>query len=202
MKVVLITAGPTREHLDPVRFMTNGSSGRMGIDLAAAAKAAGAKPILVIGPTSLELPPGVETHRVVSAAEMHRKVMALQRRADVLIGAAAVSDWRFAKTSDKKIKRKPGAVTLKLIPNPDIIKEAARRRKKGQVVVGFALETHDRLKFARKKLAEKGLDMIVANGPENLGSDSAGVWLVRADSVKKIRSTKAKVAAAIIGDIL
>lgn len=196
---VLITSGPTREPLDPIRFLTNASTGRMGWALAAEAKRLGASVCIVTGPCALEPLPGVEIVPVVTALEMRREVLERSRSADVVVGAAAVSDWRFARTARHKIKRKPGAVSLTLVPNPDIIKDAARRRRPGQVFVGFALETRRAEAYARKKLREKGLDLIVANGPASLGSDASDWTLIDGEGgAATVRGTKAAAARAIL----
>ncbi len=187
---VLITSGPTREHLDPIRFMTNASSGRMGFALAVAARKLGARAVVVSGPTELRPPKGVEVVPVVSALEMHRAVMARRAKADVVIGAAAVSDWRFFGAASRKLKRKPGPLRLTLLPNPDIIRDVARRRKPGQLVVGFALETHDALAYARRKLAVKRLDAVVANGPASLsGKRGEAVLVLKDGTAKRLGST-------------
>ena len=138
---VLITSGPTREHLDPVRFLSNASSGAMGFALAGAARSLGAKVTVISGPTSLPSPRGVAVVPVVTALEMRRETLKRSRAATLVIGAAAVSDWRFIEkdTSTHKIKRRPGLLRLTLVPNPDIIKEAASMRRPGQVFVGHAV---------------------------------------------------------------
>ena len=203
--MVLITSGPTREPMDPIRFLTNASSGRMGFALARAARRRGARVLVVSGPSAIAPPRGVELFSVETAAQMLRRVLSLCRGADVVIGAAAVSDWRFAAVSPRKIKRKPGPVRLTLLPNPDIIKEVARRRPKSrrQLVVGFALETHCRLAKARRKLEEKGLDAVVANGPESLaGRRAEAVLLFNGGGEKKLGChSKAKLASVIIKEI-
>jgi len=196
---VLITSGPTREFLDPVRFLTNASSGAMGFALAAAARAAGARVCVVSGPTVLPPPRGVEVVAVTTALEMCREVLRRARRADMIIGAAAVSDWRAQRVPRHKIKRGPGRVRLTLIPNPDIIKSAAARRRRGQVFVGFALETRDAAVNARAKLVGKGLDLVVANGPASLASGRARVILVGRDGDRRLTErTKARAARDII----
>lgn len=198
---VLITSGPTREHLDPVRFLSNASSGAMGFALASAARALGARATVVSGPTHLPDPRGVEVVRVTTALEMRRETLKRSRGAALVIGAAAVSDWRFARVARAKIKRGPGAARLTLVPNPDIIKDAASRRRPGQAFVGFALETGRAVARARAKLAAKGLDMVVANGPGNLSSARASVVLVAKDGAKRIPDgTKARVARAIVSE--
>jgi phosphopantothenoylcysteine decarboxylase/phosphopantothenate--cysteine ligase len=204
-KTVLITSGPTREALDPIRFMTNASSGRMGYEIARAARQRGAKVLVVSGPTALAVPSGVTVRFVTTALEMYRCVMKLRARADVIIGAAAVSDWRFAGTATRKIKRGSSALRLTLIPNPDIIKAVASRRPSGrrQIVVGFALETHARLAHAKRKLREKRLDAVVANGPASLAGRRAQAVLLRADgSSRRLgRAEKASLAREIIEEI-
>jgi phosphopantothenoylcysteine decarboxylase/phosphopantothenate--cysteine ligase len=196
---VLITAGPTREHLDPVRFMSNASSGAMGFALADAARRRGARVTVVCGPTALRPPSGVSVVAVESALEMRRETLKRVRAATLIVGAAAVSDWRFASVARHKIKRGPGRVRLTLVPNPDIIRDAAALRRPGQVFVGFALETRDALRHARRKLAAKGLDLVVANGPASLASDRVRAVLVGRSSARRLgERSKARAAAAII----
>lgn len=180
---VLITAGPTREHLDPIRFMTNGSTGTMGFALAKAALARGAAVTVVCGPVTATPPAGVRVVPVVSAREMRRAVLGRWRRADVVIGAAAVGDWRFERVSTSKIKRTSAGLTLRLVPNPDIIADVARRARRDarrrRAVVGFALETApDWLANAKAKLERKGLDLVVANRLESMGRGTALAVLV------------------------
>jgi phosphopantothenoylcysteine decarboxylase/phosphopantothenate--cysteine ligase len=161
-KRVLVTAGPTREHLDPVRVITNPSSGRMGYALAAAAYARGAEVVLVTGPTTLPLPVGVTAHRVETTEEMRRAVQALVRRAHVLLMAAAPADYRPAAPATAKRPRSGGRLTVELLPTPDILESL--RRPRGLVVVGFALETGgDGVAKARQKLQDKALDVVVLN---------------------------------------
>jgi phosphopantothenoylcysteine decarboxylase/phosphopantothenate--cysteine ligase len=161
-KRVVVTAGPTREHLDPVRVITNPSSGRMGYALAAAAYARGAEVVLVTGPTTLPLPVGVTAHRVETTDEMRRAVQALVRRAHVLLMAAAPADYRPAAAAAAKRPRTGGKLTVELLPTPDILESL--RRPKGLVVVGFALETGgDGVAKARQKLQDKALDVVVLN---------------------------------------
>lgn len=198
---VLITSGPTREFLDPVRFLTNASSGAMGFALAFAARALGAKVTVVSGPVSLPAPRGVAVVRVTTALQMRREVLKRSRGAALVIGAAAVSDWRVARTAAHKIKRSARAVRLTLVPNPDIIKDAASRRLPGQIFVGFALETRRAEAYARAKLARKGLDLIVANGPENLASGRARAILISRAGTRRIpEGPKVRVARAIVAE--
>ena len=198
---VLITSGPTREFLDPIRFLTNASSGAMGFALAAAARGLGAEVVVVSGPVALAAPRGVTVIPVVTALEMRREVLKRSRRAALVIGAAAVSDWRFAAVARHKIKRRPGTRRLTVVANPDIIKDAASQRRPGQVFVGFALETRDAARHARAKLARKGLDLVVANGPENVASGRARAMLVSRAGVRSIPvGSKARVARAIVAE--
>lgn len=198
---VLITSGPTRERLDPVRFLTNASSGAMGFALAAAARALGARVTVVTGPVSLPPPRGVEVVRVETALEMRRETLKRSRAAALVVGAAAVSDWRFARPARHKIKRRPGLLRLTVVPNPDIIKDAASRRRKGQVFVGFALETRRAVEHARAKLERKGLDLVVANGPASLSSSRARVTLVTKDAARALPELpKARAARAIVAE--
>jgi phosphopantothenoylcysteine decarboxylase/phosphopantothenate--cysteine ligase len=161
-KQVLVTAGPTREHIDPVRVVTNPSTGRMGYALAAAAYARGADVLLVSGPSELAPPTGVTLHRVETTDELQRAVQALARRADVLFMAAAPADYRPAEPTARKRPRASGALTLELEATPDIL--GTLERRPGCVVVGFALETGgDGVAKARQKLQDKALDFVILN---------------------------------------
>jgi phosphopantothenoylcysteine decarboxylase / phosphopantothenate---cysteine ligase len=160
---VLVSAGPTIEDLDPVRFLSNRSTGRMGYRLAEAARERGASVVLVSGPTSLSEPAGVEVVRVRSAGEMHREMLARSRAAEVVVMAAAVSDYRPAQVAAAKLKKAPGPLTLELVRTPDILAEIAAE-KGSRFLVGFAAETESLRENARQKLLAKGLDLIVANG--------------------------------------
>ena len=162
---VLVTAGPTREALDPVRYVGNRSSGRMGYAVAAAAWRRGASVTLVSGPSSLEPPVGADLVRVQSADEMFAAVADAIGGADVSVFAAAVADFRPAVTEGEKVKREAVGeeLAVSLSPNPDIALETREHRKAGSVTVGFALETTDLLENARKKLAKKDFDLLVAN---------------------------------------
>jgi len=171
-ETVLVTAGPTRERIDPVRFLTNRSSGRMGYALAEAALRRGARVLLVCGPTALTPPGGAEVTRVETAEEMRQAVLTLLPQATMVIKTAAVSDYRPKSAATQKIKR-TGPMSLELEPTTDILAELSRR-KQGQIIVGFAAETQDALENARKKLASKSLDAIVVNdvSREGVGFDS------------------------------
>ena len=159
---VLVTAGPTREALDPVRYLTNHSTGKMGYALAVAAAEAGARVSLVSGPTALPAPPGVERIDVTSAEEMYTKVMARAARCDIFIAAAAVGDYRPARCAEQKIKKEDGPATLDLVRTPDIAAGVAAMDG-GPFTVGFAAETESVQAHAQDKLEGKGLDMIAAN---------------------------------------
>jgi phosphopantothenoylcysteine decarboxylase / phosphopantothenate---cysteine ligase len=168
-QTVLVTAGPTCEDIDPVRFLTNRSSGKMGYALAEAAQRRGARVILVSGPTDLKIPEGVDWVPVRSTEQMHRSVLERAREANVAIMAAAVSDYRPAAAQDKKIKRGDGTFTLQLEPTPDILAELGRE-KANRILVGFAAETNNVAENARGKLARKSADMIVANDVTQAGA--------------------------------
>lgn len=201
-RTVLITSGPTREYLDPVRFLTNASSGAMGFALAAAAKEAGARVTVISGPTDLEPPRGIRVVKVVTALEMRKETLRRSRGAAVVIGAAAVSDWRVASVKSQKIKRDDSPLRLTLIPNPDIIKDAAAKRRPGQIFVGFALETRRETAHARGKLARKGLDLVVANGPASLASGRIAATLVAKGWTRRLPpGPKARVAKTVVAEI-
>jgi phosphopantothenoylcysteine decarboxylase/phosphopantothenate--cysteine ligase len=159
---LLITAGPNREPLDPVRYLSNRSSGKMGYALARAALRRGAEVALISGPTELEPPVGARLTRVMTAAEMERAVLEEFPKCTAVIMAAAVSDYRPVDFVHKKIKRGESVIELRLEPNPDILKTIAAR-KNGKLLVGFAAETEELISNAEKKLKEKNLDMIIAN---------------------------------------
>jgi phosphopantothenoylcysteine decarboxylase/phosphopantothenate--cysteine ligase len=169
-ETVLVTAGPTREEIDPVRFVSNHSSGKMGYAIARAARRRGAKVILVSGPVCLESPYGVETVRVKTAVEMRDAVMSRVAEAGIVVKSAAVADYRPVKRAGSKIKKSDGALSIELEKNPDILAEIGQS-KQGAIVVGFAAETDDLLANAEKKLEKKNLDMIVAN---DIGEPGAG----------------------------
>ena len=160
---VLVTAAGTYEPIDPVRYIGNRSSGKMGYAIAEAAKKRGAEVVLVSGPSALTPPEGVEFIGVESAAEMRDAVMEHFSKADMVIKAAAVADYRVRNVSDQKIKKNDEELTLVLEKNPDILKELGEKKRAGQILVGFAAETQNLLEYAKTKLEKKNLDMIVAN---------------------------------------
>ena len=204
-ETVLITAGPTREKIDPVRFLTNRSSGRMGYAIAEAAIRRGARVLLVSGPTSITPPGAAEVTRVESTDEMRDAVLKLLPEASVVIKTAAVSDFRPKHSADQKIKRK-GPMTLELEATPDILKELSSR-KTSQIVVGFAAETDNVLENARKKLVNKNLDAVVVNdvSREGIGFDSErnAVTIITRDEVVEVpETTKWEVAQRVLDQVV
>ncbi len=168
-KKILVSAGPTEEPLDPVRFITNPSTGRMGFALASSAKRRGGQVILVSGPTNLSRPRGVDFIPVRTALQMREVIFQNLRRVDVLIMAAAVSDYRPKKVSRRKIKKGKGKFLLELEPNPDILYEIGRRKER-RILVGFSAETENLVKNAKDKLRKKNLDLMVANDIRQKGA--------------------------------
>jgi phosphopantothenoylcysteine decarboxylase/phosphopantothenate--cysteine ligase len=190
-ETVLITAGPTREKIDPVRYLSNRSSGRMGYALAEAAIRRGARVLLVTGPTALTPSSAAEVTRVESASQMRDAVLRLLPEASIVIKAAAVGDYTISNPADQKLKR-TGPMTLELSPTADILGEIARR-KNSQIVIGFAAETQTVVENARKKLVAKSLDAIVANdvSREGIGFDSErnAVTILTADETISVPET-------------
>jgi len=205
---VLITAGPTYEAIDPVRGITNLSSGKMGFAIARAAQQAGADVTLVAGPVSLPTPRGVARIDVRSALQMHEVVQKLAVSAQVLIAAAAVADWRPATSADQKIKKDGSGDTpaLTFVENPDILATAAqseRARSGALFCVGFAAESHDLLAHATAKRARKGVPLLVGNiGPSTFGQDDNALLLVDDKGAKELpRDAKTKLAQDLIQEI-
>jgi phosphopantothenoylcysteine decarboxylase/phosphopantothenate--cysteine ligase len=190
-ETVLVTAGPTRERIDPVRYLTNRSSGRMGYAIAEAALRRGARVLLVSGPTAIAAPGAAELTSVETTEEMLASVLKLLPEATVVIKTAAVADFKPKATLSQKIKRK-GEMTLELEPTADILAEVARR-KTSQIVIGFAAETENVLENARKKLASKSLDAIVVNDVSRKGigfdSDRNAVTIISANEVTEVPET-------------
>jgi phosphopantothenoylcysteine decarboxylase/phosphopantothenate--cysteine ligase len=206
-KKVIITSGPTLEPIDPVRFISNRSSGKTGFHLAREAKGRGVGQIVFITGPTFCLPPGVDLIQVETAREMQAALNEHFSQADVVIMAAAVSDYRSADYFPGKLKKKSDKITLELIQNPDILSELGRHKQKNQILVGFATETEDIFVNARKKLLNKNLDLLVLNeiSPSNpaFGSEHNQVYLLRPDGIKKIEKTdKAHIAALIWDEIL
>ena len=184
----LITAGGTREYIDPVRFISNASSGRMGFALAKAAMRAAHQVTLIAAPTALKRPQGAKVVPVETAAEMFQAVKAHFARCDCLIMAAAVSDYTPAHPSRTKLKKQSGRITLQLKPTPDILKWAGKHRRtptahrRPQIIVGFALEDRDLHANAERKMREKRLDVIVANAPGAIGTETSTLHVRSANS--------------------
>ena len=204
-ETVLITAGPTREKIDPVRYLTNRSSGRMGYALAEAALRRGARVLLVSGPIAITPPGAAEVRRVESAEQMRDAVLHLLPQASVIIKTAAVSDYRAKSPAPQKIKGK-GAMTLELEATADILKEIALR-KTSQIVIGFAAETENVLENARQKLAAKHLDAIVVNdvSREGVGFDSernAVTIITHHEVIEVPETTKWEVAQRVLDQIV
>jgi phosphopantothenoylcysteine decarboxylase/phosphopantothenate--cysteine ligase len=204
-ETVLITAGPTREKIDPARYLTNRSSGRMGYGMAEAALRRGARVLLVSGPTALTPPGAAELTRVESAEQMRDAVLNLLPQATIVIKTAAVSDYRAKSASPQKIKRK-GPITLELEPTADILKEISLHRQ-SQIIVGFAAETENVLENARQKLAAKHLDAIVVNdvSREGIGfdSDRNEVTIITHDEIVEVpETTKWEVAQRVLDQVV
>ena len=204
-ETVLITAGPTREKIDPVRYISNRSSGRMGYALAEAAARRGARVLLVTGPTSIMPPDAAEVVRVETTEQMREAVLRLFSQSTILIKTAAVSDYRPKLAVGQKLKR-TGPLSLELEPTTDILAELASR-KTGQVIVGFAAETENILENARKKLAKKALDAIVVNdvSRDGVGFDSdrnAVTILTDHDMVEVPETTKWEVAQRVLDQVV
>jgi phosphopantothenoylcysteine decarboxylase/phosphopantothenate--cysteine ligase len=206
-ETVLITAGGTREAIDPVRFIGNRSSGRMGYAVAEAARRRGARVILISAPTSLPVPTGVEVVRVVTAAEMRVAMIQRLREATVVVMAAAVSDFRVRSVAAQKIKREAARpVLLELEATDDILQEVVERRVVGTVVVGFAAETEDVLTNGRRKLERKGVDAVVVNdvSVEGMGFDAeenAGSFLTAGGAVELPVMSKTRMADRILDEV-
>jgi len=201
---VLIGAGRTEEPLDPVRVLTNRSSGRMGFALAEAARDRGASVTVVAGPVSVEPPHGVEVERVVTALQMERAMRERAPKAQVVVMAAAVADYRPARPSVQKLKRAGGPLKVTFEPNPDILAGLGAAKGREQTLVGFALETENGVANARKKLTEKQADLIVLNSPEQgIGGGTNTVTLVEAlGAVELPETSKREVAERIFDRVL
>jgi len=205
-EVVLVTAGGTREALDPVRFLGNRSSGKMGYALADAAQSRGAKVILVSGPSALHAPAHCELIPVTTADQMRASVLERMTEATMIVKAAAVADYRPVVVSDQKLKR-TGPLTLELQPTEDILAEVAHRRRPGQLIVGFAAETENRMENGRAKLLRKGADAIVVNdvSVEGIGFDSdqnAATFLTSTTSIEMSAMPKRELADRILDEIM
>ena len=202
---VLITAGATRERLDPVRFLTNDSSGKMGFALAEAARDRGAEVTVVCGSVSVPVPEGVRILRIESALELYEAMMQNCAGQDIVIQAAAVADYRFKEIRNEKMKKQAGqaCLTLELVENPDIARAVGEQKRPGQILIGFAAETEHLLENAANKLAKKNLDMIVANDVTRAGAgfnvDTNIATLITRDGQTEMPlQTKRSLAEAIL----
>ena len=205
-EVLLVTAGGTREALDPVRFLGNRSSGKMGYALAEAAQSRGAKVVLISGPSALHPPAHCELVKVTTAAEMREAVLGRMAEATLVIKAAAVADYRPVTVSEQKLKRS-GPLTLELAPTEDILAEVVRRRHPGQLIVGFAAETENRMENGRAKLLRKGADAIVVNDVSHEGSGfdaevNAATFLTLSTAIELPEMSKHSLADRILDEIL
>lgn len=204
---VLVTAGATREKIDPVRYITNHSTGKMGYAIARAAMMRGADVTLVTGRTELTPPPGVHTVKVVSAADMADAVKARAEEQDIIIKAAAVADYRPKHSADEKIKKKDGDLTLELERTEDILGYLGEHKRKGQFLCGFSMETENMIENSRKKLEKKHLDLIAANNLKQagagFGTDTNIVTLLSENDIMELPlMSKEEVADALLDYIL
>jgi phosphopantothenoylcysteine decarboxylase/phosphopantothenate--cysteine ligase len=196
---MLITAGPTREFFDTVRFISNPSSGKMGFAIAAAAQQAGHQVILIAGPVPLDPPPGVETISVVSAAEMFEASVAAFETCQAAIMTAAVCDYRPSRTLHHKLRKQARIRPIQLLPTQDICAHLGKI-KNDRVVIGFAMEDHDHHNHAESKLKRKHCDAIILNGINNVGTDDGTIEILTTDNrwSKPIYGTKQQLAAQIV----
>ena len=195
-KKLLITSGRTREDIDPIRYLSNKSSGKMGYSLAQAAVDLGAEVTLVSGPTNLSVPDGLkEFISVNSAIHMYEKVDEKFKDTDIFIACAAVADYRPKEYQDKKIKKSDLNLTIELVRNPDILFEMGKK-KENQLLVGFAAETNNIIENALKKLEKKRLDMIVANNASTMGTDTNSIEIIRKDRSSTVINQKSKIELA------
>jgi len=195
-KKILITSGRTKENIDPIRYLSNNSSGKMGYSIAQAAADLGAEVILISGPTDLKIPNGLKNFiSVESALEMYEKVDKYFKNTDIFIACAAVADYRPKEYKKEKIKKSDSDFVIELVRNPDILLEMSRKKEK-QLLVGFAAETNDIKENALKKLEKKNLDIIVANNASVMGSDENVIEIIRKDRTSVEISQKSKVELA------
>lgn len=201
---ILITAGPTREPLDPVRYLSNHSSGEMGLTLAHHLSELGARVTVVLGPVSFPVPPGIEIVHVMTAREMSAAVKKLLVRSDAFIATAAVCDWRFNAVRRKKMKKGAApSMSVRLVKNPDILADAGRWKKTmaaKTALVGFALETDSVEIHAKKKLLKKNLDLVIGNGPSSFGSAQIRpLWIEKSGRVRRFPEISKKALSSEIG---
>ena len=206
-KKVLVTAGPTQEAIDPVRFITNHSSGKMGYAIAHAAALRGAEVTLVSGPVSLTPPAGVKLVPITSARDLFNAVTAVSDQQDIIIKAAAVADYRPAAVSDEKIKKADNDLSLDLERTEDTLQYLGQHKRAGQILCGFAMETSDLENKARGKLAKKNLDMIVANNVKvagaGFGTDTNVVTFITPDDTQQLEiMSKESVAMKLLDRLI
>ena len=206
-KKILITAGPTQESIDPVRYITNHSTGKMGYAIAKAAANRGANVILISGPTNLPVPHHVTLINVITAKEMFEAVKKEYENSDIIIKAAAVADYRPKNYSDEKIKKKDEEINIELEKTDDILKYLGENKKEGQKLIGFSMETTNVVENSKKKLLKKNLDMIVANNLKEqgagFGTDTNLVTFITNKEVKKLSlMSKEKVGDELFNEIL
>lgn len=204
---VLVTAGPTRESMDPVRYITNHSTGKMGYAIAKECMERGAEVTLVSGPTSIEPPVSVKLVNIVSAENMYDQVISCSQEMDIIIKSAAVADYRPANVCDQKVKKKDDDLSIPMARTKDILKALGENRRAGQFLCGFSMETENMIENSRKKLIKKNLDMIIANNLKDkgagFGTDTNLVTMISKYTEKALElMTKEEVAKAIIDEIL
>ena len=197
---VIVTAGPTREYIDTVRFITNASSGKMGYACAAAAVAAGHEVTLITGPVALEAPRGVECVRIVSVDDLRRALTLRFDACDALIMSAAVGDFTVENAAETKIPRSGGPVKLLLLPTEDLLAGVARRRRDDQVLIAFAVEDEGDEEKAYREMTAKGCDFVVLNGPAAMGADASEACIIGREGIVLpwARRSKTALAAEII----
>ena len=203
-KKILITSGRTKENIDPIRYLSNNSSGKMGYSLAQAAADLGAEVTLISGPTDLKIPNGLKNFiSVKSALEMYEKVDEYFKDTDIFIACAAVADYKPKEYKKEKIKKSDSNLVIELIRNPDILLEMSKKKEK-QLLVGFAAETNDIKENALKKLKKKNLDIIVANNASVMGSDENVIEIIRKDrtSVEISQKSKMELAYDILNEVI
>ena len=206
-KTVLVTAGPTREAIDPVRYITNHSTGKMGYAIARCAMERGARVILVTGPTSITPPPFVEVVNIISAADMYDAVMKYKDEADIIIKSAAVADYTPSDVADQKIKKKDGDMSIPLGRTKDILKELGANKKEDQFICGFSMETENLIENSRAKLDKKNVDMIAANSLRvegaGFGTDTNVITLITREDITELPiMSKDEAAEKILDKIL
>ncbi|MBI5588536.1 MAG: bifunctional phosphopantothenoylcysteine decarboxylase/phosphopantothenate--cysteine ligase CoaBC [Deltaproteobacteria bacterium] len=201
---VLVTAGPTREPIDPVRYVSNASSGRMGYAIARAAKRRGAEVVLVSGPSSMPRPSGITFVPVSTAEEMHEACVSYYPQSTLVIMAAAVADYRPKKSYPTKVKKDAVSLTVDMERTEDVLKYMGKKKKGDQFLVGFALETENLEENARKKLNEKNLDLVVANPPAGLDSETNQVTIINRDNDTEVlpAMSKDEVADRILDNVV